>query len=198
MMIKPLLCLAALASPAWADCPVADDLTTGITLQMGPDVSETYTLLPTGEVELISTYSDGYVSRALLGQGVYLLEFADLEGGEIVADTRAVYAINVPTADLPIPEPDAIFRGRMTVTDSAGSYEDKLLAQWGAQEQMDLGGCAYDVISGLLFSSGDGDPYQEGIHYIPDLGFGYLATYFGADMDVPDTYSVSAISKVGK
>ncbi|SFR46269.1 hypothetical protein SAMN04488005_2231 [Yoonia tamlensis] len=197
-MLRSIMCLVACAGPAFANCPVAADLTNGITLQMGPDVSETYTRLPTGEVELLSTYSDGYVSRALLGQGVYLLEFADLEGGQIVPETQAIYALNIPTDALPIPTPDAVFRGRMVVTDSIGSYDDKIVARWGALEQMDIGGCTYDVIAGQLDSAGDGIPYQEGIHYLPALGFGYLASYLSGDMDTPDTYAVTGISKVGK
>ncbi|RBW42014.1 hypothetical protein DS901_14845 [Loktanella sp. D2R18] len=198
VMMKHLFCLAALAGPAWADCPVAADLAAGITFQMGPDVSETYQMLSADQVALTSTYSDGYVSRALLGQGVYLLEFVEIDNGVPALDTRVDYVFSILPDEMPAPEPGGVFLGRMTVSDSAGTYEDKVVARWGALEQRTYGDCTYDMIAGTLASSGDGYPYEEGIHYLPELGIGYLATYLDVETDEMDVYEVTGIVPVGK
>jgi hypothetical protein len=54
------------------------------------------------------------------------------------------------------------------------------------------------MIAGTLLSAGDGYPYEEGIHYLPEIGVGYLATYLDSEMDQMDVYEVTGIAAVGK
>lgn len=194
-MILRAATLMALASPAWAECPVSGDLDTGIQLSHEDGTVEVYRAISPGIVELIGEYPDGYISRTLTGQGVYLLEFADLVDGEIDPSTRITYAMRDLPTDLPVPKDGVTFRAAMTVTNSDEMYAEKLAATWGEQTQMTYDGCSYTMIPGTLSYVNSDYSYEEGLHYLPELEFAYLASYFDQDMSAPDIYVVTSISK---
>lgn len=194
MVVRAILLSCLAAAPAWAACPVAADLATGIRLVDQNGVIETYRTLRPHVVELIVDYGDEYSDRVSLARGVYTLDVVEEYNGVPDFGTRSTYAYQVAPEAMPLPTPGGVWRTRARVDDT---YDDKMTASWGDPTTMTYGECTYAVIPGELVYTGEGYSQTEGLHYLPDLGIAYLST-FSTDADgVVDTYTVVTISAVG-
>jgi len=195
-MIYRILILSCLSAPAWAACPVADDLANGIRLMADDGAVETYRKIAPHIVELTVTYDDDddFADRSLLAQGVYILELSELYNGKADPDTTLVYTYPVAADAMPVPAPGTVWRTRAVV---GGSDDEKITASWGQPQQMTFGDCSYTIIPGELVYTGVDYREVEGMHYLPELGFAYLASVASDDDDFMDEYVILSISAVG-
>ncbi|MFU8823802.1 MAG: hypothetical protein ACNA7N_06080 [Yoonia sp.] len=193
-MIYRILMLSCLSAPAWAACPVADDLANGIRLMADDGAVETYRKIAPHMVELTVTYDDDFADRSLLGQGVYILELSELYNGKPEPDTTLIYTYPVAADAMPVPAPGVVWRTRALV---GGSDEEKITASWGQPQQMTFGACSYTVIPGELVYAGADYREVEGLHYLPELGFAYLASVTSDDDEYVDEYVILSITAVG-
>lgn len=187
------LIFSVLASPAWAICPVADDLQTGIRLTADDGAVETYVAQTPDIVELTVTYDGGYSDKSLLGKGVYLLAVEEFYHGQKVHGSGSTYAYQDPVDAMPDPAPHAIWRTRAIVD---GADEDKITASWDAPVEMTYGDCRYTVIPGEITYSGANYRQTEGLHYLPELGFAYLAFSQYEHSGQMNEYQIITISAV--
>ncbi|WP_019954557.1 hypothetical protein [Yoonia vestfoldensis] len=194
-MIYRAMFLSCLAAPAMAACPVAADLATGIRLIGDDGAVETYRTLRPHVIELIVAYDDGYADRSTLGQGVYVLDVVELYNALPNPDTISTYAYPVAVEAMPLPAPGEVWRTRAVVD---GIYDDKMTASWSDMTTMTYGDCIYTVIPGEIVYSGEGYRQTEGLHYLPDLGIAYMASFASDDSDSIDTYTILSITAVGE
>ncbi|MBQ2262677.1 MAG: hypothetical protein II336_15065 [Loktanella sp.] len=187
------LIFSVLASPAWAICPVADDLQTGIRLTADDGAVETYVAQTPDIVELTITYDDGYADQSLLAHGVYLLEVTALQDGQPQPGTQTTYVYPVKPEAMPVPAAGDVWRTR-AIVDSVN--DDKISAQWDEPIQMTYGTCSYTVLPGEITYAGIGYRQTEGLHYLPELGLAYLTRFETDSRDDVDEYTVISITAV--
>ena len=195
-MISRVALLALIASPAWADCPVSADLAGGIRMEQSDGVVEVYRQFKPDIVEVISDFQDGYISRTLLGRGVYVLELSDIVSGNIDPDSRSTFAFPVATAELPLPAAGATWDVQTAARDSYDIWSETISITWGDLTKVNYGACSYDMIPGTFAYRSDTYDHNEVIHYLPELGLGVLYSYVDDDMDAPDFFRVTRISSV--
>ena len=194
MMLRTIL-LLTLGAPAWAGCPVAADLDSGVRLLYENGTAELYRQQRPAVVAMTSTFSDGYESRAMLGQGVYLLEVVDLVAGEADPSSRVTYAFDMTPDAMPVPSPGAKWRAR-TIVDRMD--QEKLTASWDDAAKMVFGECAYTVIAGTMHYAAADYSYTERLHFFPDLGFAYLASFDDHELEEPEVYRLVSMSVVAQ
>jgi hypothetical protein len=192
-MILRLLpaCLLA-ASPVWADCPVADDLATGIRLTGADGTVEIYRAIDDGLVELRLSYPDGNGDLNLLGQGVYLIEAMPLLADAPDLSDRTIITYPMSPGDMPLPAPGASWDVTIDLDDGA---QEKVALRWGQIERRSYGTCAYDVIRGEGSYAGIGYRDIEELHYLPELGFAYLASFRAEGDDMADEFTILRIDR---
>ncbi|WP_341366945.1 hypothetical protein [Yoonia sp. BS5-3] len=191
-----ILLLSAVAAPAIAECPAAGDLSGGIRAYTDDGGYEDYQSLRDGVVEINVVYDDGYTGRMLLAQGTYILDAVDTENGKPVADTRLTYAYPVNAQDMPIPQADARWSGRINLRDLDGVFQESQSHRWGPVTRATFGACSYDTIVGKIDYKGDGYSFQEEIQYLPELGIGLLTGYTDAAEGIDDVYTYISIEKL--
>lgn len=197
-MLARTILFALLAGPALADCPVAADLASGIRLISEDGTREVYLQQGPGVVEMTGTYPDGYTSRTLLGQGIYVLELVDLIDGQADLSTRLTFAFPMQPGEIPIPAAGDVWQVKTAMWDGYESIAETISARWGSLARVTYGDCSYDMIAGTLSYSSADYSHQEVIHYLPQLGFGALYSYDDADLPEPDVYVVVGIERVEK
>ncbi len=190
-MLLRALSVFVLATPAFADCPTAVDLPTGVKATLSDGSTEEYRTVRTGLVELIARYDDGYDARNLLGQGVYVIELADLEDGQIVPESRITSSYPMSADAMPLPQPGARWSVAVGMRNADGFFKEKQTHSWGEITQVSYQGCTYDMIPGEFLYTGDGYSYREDIHYLPELGVGLLVSYADGD-DPPEIFTYDA------
>lgn len=181
------------ASTASADCPVAADLATGIAARQTDGTVEEFRAFGPGLVEQIARFSDGYTARNLLGQGVYVIELADLEAGEIVPTSRITSAYPVNADEMPVPSPGADWNVKVAMRDSDGFYREQQDHRWGQLTEVTYGPCTYEMIPGTLIYTGDGYSYVEEIHYLPALVLGLLVSFADGGDVAPEVYTYDTL-----
>lgn len=199
MVFRSVLVTAmALATEAYADCPVAADLDRGIRMFHADDTVEVYRRLKPGLVEVRSAYPDGYDSWTLLGQGVYVLELADLVGGRIDPQSKSTFAFPMAATDMPLPEAGGTWVVETAARDSYDIWSETVAMSWGQAGSIDYGECTYAMIPGTFSYKSELYNHQEVIHYLPELGLGVLYSYVDEDMNSPDIFEVTNIVKLGQ
>ena len=197
MILRSLL-LGCLASPAFAECPVAGDLSTGIRATMDDGTYEDFTTLGNGLVEMLGYYDDDieFVTRYFLAHGTYVVQAIDMEADKAIVDSRWTYSYPVNPGELPPPEADARWSGKVGGLDSGGAFQETHSHRWGAVTTASYGDCSYDMILGTLFYKGDGYEFSEEVHYLPELGISLLTRFFEEAEDVDDVYTYVSIEKL--
>ncbi len=195
MMIR-LFLACVIATPAMASCPVGADLASGIRLVQADGTTDDYRALRPGVVETISTYTDGYVARTLLGQGIYVLEVADVVDGSVDPYTQAVFAFRMAASDMPLPDPNTQMKFGTTVRDGGGLYPENIVIDWGDRAAVTYGKCSYAMIPGTFSHTSDDYDHQEVVHYLPELGISVLHSYFDDEMTEADIYPVADIKTI--
>jgi hypothetical protein len=191
LALSALIALAPLA--ALAECPVAADLETGIRLSDG-EGSETF--VRDSDLSVIATYeAEGAPpTQSLLAHGIYVMSNADLEDGTPVSGTEVTYVYPVNVPDLPLPIPGGTFETTvMRLGDGQMSNQRETYA-FGEMTSVTIGACSFEMIPITARYPDEGPDRYEVIHYLPELGFGYLAEYHDAQMD--DIYTYTAIEAV--
>lgn len=184
-----------LAQPALAEeCPTRADLAqTGIRFD-----------IEGGEWEVFRAFGDGVVSslyhgadtgeplRVLLGQGVYLLETADLKGGTPDPATRYTYSYPMPPAEMPLPTPGGRFAVSAAVMGDGDLRREDQAYTFGPEIQATFGTCSYRAMEITITYDGD-DSTRDTLLYLPDLGISYLSG--SVYPDGRDSYTYLAIRK---
>lgn len=195
MMLRSLL-LGCLAGPAFAECPVSGDLSTGIRATLDDGTYEDFLVLDNGLVEMVGHYDDDYTTRYFLAHGTYVVQAIDVEGGKPIPDTRWTYSYPINPTELPVPEADARWSGKVAGLDSGGAFQETHSHRWGVATTVSYGSCRYDMILGTLVYKGDGYEFSEEVQYLPELGIGLLTGFFEEAEDVDDIYTYVTIEKI--
>ena len=197
-MIAKAVLISCLATTAAAACPVNADLSQGIQLTQGDGTVEVFRDRGNNIVEVTGTYPDDFVSRTLLGKGIYVLELIDLVDGKLDPDTRMTFGFPMNAADFPTAQAGGSWTVKTVGRDIDGTFPETLDMRWGDASQVTYGDCTYDMIPGTLTYQGEDYGHIEVIHYLPALGIGVLHSYQDDEMGTPDVFPVTAISTVEK
>ena len=198
--MKHLLCIASLlaglstAAHAQSSCPTAADLPDGIEVRNTFGASEGFYPHAPGVIRSEYRDGDGQGTQTLLGQGIYWLQNVAVENYESVASTRITYSYPLDPQDMPVPTPAGAWNTPVVSTETNGKItQETQSAVFGEMTRLTIGACGYDMIPVTLEFGPD--PYQEVIHYLPDLGLGLLALS-KYDTEEPATFVYVAIEKV--
>lgn len=177
--MKPLIPLALilLAGPLWAACPTIADLESGIRGTTDKGHTDTYSRLSADVIQADFSDGSGVDFRSLLGKGVYLLESIDVEKGVVDPETRTVYAFPVSPPGLPEPEPGGTYGVEVSYRFPGEDWDkERHSYSFGAEVTGTYGACSFRMIPVTTRFSGP-DEAVETLHYLPELGFAYLAQY---------------------
>lgn len=193
--------LVLLPVAAFADCPVAADLETGIEIRYADDSSEIYRLLREDVVLVAEGVADP-TWRNLLARGVFLLQLASLEEGRVDLAYTTNITYPVPLAELPLPTPGGTATYETLTNDAnfATISTETQTHSYGEETTLAIGGCSYGMILMEVTYSGAGEwatTYIEEIGYLPDLGIGVLLSFREDGEDEPDTFEPVLIRAVG-
>ncbi len=173
---------AAWPAAVWAECPTAADLDNGIRFRIDQADTETFRRVRPGVVEATIRFEDGYATRNLLAQGIYLLEWVDLVDEQPDLSTRATFAFPKNALDMPIPETGGAYRFDVVVAEN-GNFDKELQAyDVGEMVKYQYGTCVYDVLPIEVRYVPDEENSVDILHYLPALGIAYFAeSLFGTD-----------------
>ncbi|MEL7115107.1 MAG: hypothetical protein AAGP08_05865 [Pseudomonadota bacterium] len=194
----PLLLLPALAQAQEA-CPTAADLQAGIVFDIGEGEKEVYKDIGNGVIEVTYSDTEGFESRTLLGQGVYLLELVDLEDGQPVPISRTTYSHKLTPVDMPKPSPNSSWTSEVVSLNDGNLEREVHDHRFGAAGNITLGACTYDKIR-VTVHYDDGDNSVDTLEYLPDLGVGLLVgvAYDNGDgTRTDDVYRYFDVARVG-
>ena len=186
--MRCVLCLLPLglaALPALA-CPTAEDLATGIRLTQADGSVETFRRVSPAVVEQRTRYTDGYEALNLFGQGLHLMQLADLEEDGTISNILR-FAYGVEAAEMPVPTAGGSWQVEVGVIEGFSTSREVQSQSYGAATEVTIGDCTYDAIPVTIDYLGDETDYSEEITYLPSLGFGYL-TRWEEPGTAPDTY----------
>ncbi|WP_136441086.1 hypothetical protein [Pacificoceanicola onchidii] len=184
--------IAALWAPAaFAACPVAEDLKTGIRLTDKD-----------GHYEILKSYTPGTVtshyyengaldSRVLLARGLYLVEYIEAEGGALSASGRDTYSYEFTPEKMPIPEAGKVLELPVVLNEGGDISSGLDVFEADPEITVTLGACAYRVLPVRQYFDKEDRQTYELLHYLPELGVSYLKTSFYSDGS--DTYDYVAI-----
>lgn len=170
-----LLPALLLPSYAFADghCPLAADLAAGIAFDIGEGDTEVYRAANDGVIEVLYTGSDGFQSRTLLGQGVYLLELIDMQNDVPDPSTRTTYTHSFTPAKMPVPKPNGAWVSEVAVLDQGRIDREVHDHRFGPAGQLTIGSCTYNKIR-VTVRYDDEDKSVDTVDYLTDLGIGLL------------------------
>lgn len=194
-MRHPLIAtLALIPAAALAECPVADDLVTGIRL-VDEDATETFAR--DSDLSVSALYEDGSnpPNQSLLVHGIYVVENMDLdENGTPVPGTRVVYGYPLTAPDIPLPTPGGSWSTTVTRLGDGTLATEQEFYTFGQMTRITIGACSYDALPITARFPDEGENRYDVLNYLPALGFAYLAEYHDAQFD--DIYSYTRIEAV--
>lgn len=198
MRIPSLLIAGFTPILAQAACPTAADMAGGIAFTIDGTEQETYSTFAPGVVASVYESSDGNLLRALLGKGIYLLEFADLEDGKPVPNSRTTFSHIFKPTDMPEPKANAVWVSELTKLEQGSPIRETHDHRFGDLTQITFGRCTYDMIP-VEVSYGDELETLDSYAYLPQLGFAiYLAYSHIEDGERSvENYTYSDIRAVG-
>ncbi|MGP6086897.1 hypothetical protein [Antarctobacter jejuensis] len=174
-VLASCLCLAA---PMAMACPVADDMGKGIRFTVDGTDTEEYRRQSAGLIEVLYITAQGDVTRNLLGQGVYLLEYVDVIDGTPDLSTRTTYAFPGKPEDLKVPEPGASVTYDVVVNYAGDLDKEQQIYSFGQKSLLNFGACEYEMIVAEVRYSPDETETIDYLYYLPEFGFAY---YVGSD-----------------
>jgi len=207
LRLPALLTALILPLPLWAaDCPTRGDLSSG-GIAFGVDDSDTeiFHQKRPGLIESLYAYEGDTqnASRAMLAQGLFVLELVELENGDPVPDLRSTYGFPVAGAELPVPQADMPAGTGWTFTvaynhaGDLGTETQIYTLQPGFEKR--YGDCSYEVIPiELRYLTGAGEgpgADRDELHYLPALGLSYLArSTFDGSEDIYNYHSIRTLN----
>ena len=178
-----------LAAPMAVACPSGSDLTKGIRFTVDGTDSEEYRILSPGLIEALYKTGDGGVTRNLLGQGVYLLEYVDVVDSERDPSTRTTYAFPGKAEDLKAPEPGTSVTYDVVVNYAGDLDKERHTYSFGQKSLLNFGACEYEMIVVEIRYSPDDSGTVDYLYYMPEFGFSYYAGSDGEDGSTRYLYS---------
>ena len=186
---------ALLPAAAYAACPRADDLDSGVLFQLENGESETFRKLENGLIESVYSLSDGSASRVLLVKGLYVVEVIDLANGVPDSSTRTTYSYPGSPGDLPEPSPGETWTLKPAKMEGTGLSSETQVYTAGKMTEKTFGPCAYEMLPITVSYTDQPDLDQRDLlHYFPELGISYLAEFHDKDYD--DVYSYVTIEVI--
>lgn len=181
--------LLALPAPAFA-CPTGADMTAGVVLTLEDGTQEVYRRTAPDLVVVDVTFTDGFQSQNTLIHGTYVKRLADLNDG-VVNLTDAWLTIY----ESPPPQPAPGIRGAIqTQAGTLGDFEAEVQSYtWGKADQMTIGDCRFEGITGVLTYKTEMSEVTETITYLRELGIGLLLSYAEPGFDT-DVYTYTGIA----
>lgn len=181
MRVQILSACLALAAPMALACPTGQDMTKGIRFTVDGTDTETFRRTGPGMIEANFTTSDGIVSRNLLAQGVYLVEWVDIVDGAPDPNSRTTYAFPGTAEDLMVPEPGRSVTYDVVVNSQGSLDKERQIYSFGQKSLLNFGACEYDMIVIELRYDGDTADTVDYLYYMPEFGFSYYAGNDSAD-----------------
>ncbi len=172
-----ILSFVALPAAAVQACPTSTDLSTGFTVEFDDGASEYYLALRDDLVRMEQSF-DGDITAVMdLGLGVFVLSYMDVYDGRPDPSTRITTSYPEGIASLRVPETGARW-SEVTVGLNMldGPFEETVIVAWGSAGQLQIGGCDYTAIPGIVAYQSE-NTYSEGITYLPELGVGFVSWY---------------------
>lgn len=195
--MRPFLTFALAMMPTLSvACPTAADLTQGgilFTAESGD--TELFSTLSDGVVQALYTATDGAQSRVLLGRGVYLLEYTEVQNGIPNYFERVAYGFPISPEKLPLPQTDDNYEVAVAVWDYGELHREDQVYNFGPVETIDMAGCTLERMK-VTVSYHNEDQTVDDIHYFPKLGISYLAgSSYGVGEDrVTDVYPFVSVA----
>ncbi len=187
--LAALLVVQAGAVLAQAGCPTAADLARGIRIDFADGSFETFRDPGTGLVTVEGQDIEGYGYTMELGQGLHLVSYANMVDGVVDQGSRIDYDYGVALPDLPVPVAGGRWASPVVVRDMTGTRSEPQNHVWSEVTVIDIGGCSYDMIEALIAYKTD-DGYRENVHYLPELGIGYL---LWSESDTAAAFPIEAV-----
>ena len=160
--------MAVVSSPAWAECPTASDLGSGVRFSMGADVYWDLEGQGTERIAHFQWSPEFPVQTMELSRGVFI---ASLSTPSMAEPWRAVFD---PATDAsPPPGPGLDWSTRMRSTMPGVNRVDDMRYVFGPAQEMQFGACTYSVSPVQLQAtpvSQDGDVVNSGYLYFPEFG----------------------------
>ncbi len=169
-----------IAAPMAMACPVADDLTKGIRFTVDGTDTEEYRRMSPGLVEALYRTAEGDLTRNLLGQGVYLLEYVDVIDGDPDPSTRTTYAFPGKPEELTVPTPGTSISYDVVVNYAGDLDKERQTYSFGQKSLLNFGACEYEMIVVEVRYSPDETEMVDYLYYMPEFGFAY---YAGSDAE---------------
>ncbi|MEM6618313.1 MAG: hypothetical protein AAF761_08990 [Pseudomonadota bacterium] len=188
-------CLAPAAVFAQAICPAEEDLEKGIRFDVAGGEYETFQR--TGDDIITSRYYFDAQSglRSLLAKGMYLVETVDFEDGSLLTDTRTTYSYPLKPAEMPDVAAGLTWNTAAVTLGPDGLGQEAQTYSFGDERTIVIGACSFRMIPVTIRypaqDSGDAGDVDT-IHYLLDVGVGYLAAASGPDFN--DTYDYIGVS----
>lgn len=174
--MKPsLFSLLALPCAALADCPTAADLDRGILFHVAGGDTDLFRREGAETVRSVYRYAaEDAESHVLLGRGMYVLAYAEMQDGQPVPDGLMRYDFGRRPGDMPLPAPEGGWTADVEVTAAWGTEHELQIYSFGPLSQVSFGGCLYDMIP--VIQSYRPDPLEtvEFVNWLPELGISYL------------------------
>ncbi len=181
------LALGAAPVLAQTSCPTAADLARGIQLTYDDGTVEVYR--STDRAGVIDVYGEdpfGYAYRMLIAHGTHLLMYEEVVNGASDPNSRQTYDYGVSVANMPVPFPGGRWAVDVIATTVEGPRSETQVQAYDAIVTQRIGPCRYDRIEAVI-AYDTADDYIEGIHFLPELGLGYLVwseSYGATAMDL--------------
>ncbi|NDU99979.1 hypothetical protein [Pseudoroseicyclus tamaricis] len=181
------------AGPAFAECPVPADMETGIRVEYSDGLVEMFRASGPGVVESIGVDYDEPIYWMEMAQGLYVTDYAEVWGDFIDLPNATRHDYGAPAAELPVPEPAGRWDARPDLL-----YPDEAPVSvtqsyvFGPEEAISVGACRFDALEVTTAYQSD-DNYIEGVTYLSDFGFGWLA-WMDDETDGYSTYSAVSIA----
>ena len=172
-MFRTLLVVLALLGQSAAACPVAEDLDVSVSVIFDDGITEVYRRSGTGVIAVEGRVDGTVIYRMQLAQGVHLLRYEDVEGGQSVPASLIVYDYEGAANSLPVPRPGGRWQADVTVTRPEDRVAENQSQVYGEETTIEIGGCRYDAIPVTIAYDTPGG-YLEALVYMPELGIAIL------------------------
>ena len=183
---------SSVAAHAQTACPTSADMGNGIRFYIAGGESETFRQLPNSVVEAHYQLGPGETIRTLLARGIYLLEVIEFEDGKALFDTRTTYAFPLDPANMPDAKPGSGWTTTVAKLDVGELGKEVQAYQFGQIVTQTYGACSYQMMPiEIRYPEEDDSQRREVLHFLPELGFSYLAEYH--DQDGSDVYTYTNI-----
>ncbi len=144
-------------------------------------------------IRVDGSYDDDPTYRYELGQGSYLLSSIDIVDGAPDLGTRVTYSYPMPAAEMPAIAPAQRWQLDVVSASTDGVFPEGQSYATSEERSVSIGGCEYRAID-MIIAYDDDSQSTDGLVFLPDLGFGFLAWF--EDSDGRSTYTPVEIGAV--